>query len=113
MKFIHLGCNCIKLILQIRRLPFWVSIYIFLMNLFPPKLMINAMTLVLILHFFMAMFHVIPLMECIFFQLIRFASVCSYVEDFNACKLLNLSYRVPVLQFLFIAFLLLLSVSLA
>ena len=33
----------------------------------------------------MAMFHVVPFMECIS-QLIRFARVCSHVEDFSACN---------------------------
>ena len=30
------------------------------------------------------MFHVVPLMECLFFQLIRFARVYTHAEDFNA-----------------------------
>ena len=29
--------------------PFWINIYLFLMDLFPPQFMINAMTLILIL----------------------------------------------------------------
>ena len=48
-KFIHLCYNCLKLILQIPKPPFWIYIYLFLMVLFPPKFMINAMTLILIL----------------------------------------------------------------
>ena len=46
--------------------------------------------------FWMAMFHVVPFMECIF---PRFASVSSHVEDFNArnkcltSKLLKQGYR--------------------
>ena len=44
--------------------------------------MINAITLILILlifHLWMAMFHVVPLMECIFLNLL-----CSHVEGFYA-----------------------------
>ena len=42
------------------------------------------------------MFHVAPLIECTFLN-IRFARVCSHVEDFNArnkCLRLNYSIRV-------------------
>ena len=45
------------------------------------------------------MFHVVPLMECIFLKLIRFARVCSHVDDFNArnkcltAKLLKQGYQ--------------------
>ena len=45
------------------------------------------------------MFHVVPLMECIFSQLVRFARVCSHVQDLNArykcltSKLLKQGYR--------------------
>ena len=47
----------------------------------------------------MAMFHVVPLMGCIFLNLINFAKVYSQEEDFNArnncltAKLLNQGYR--------------------
>ena len=59
--------------------PFWIYIYLFLLVLFPPKFMINAMTLILIFLFWMAMFHIVPNS-----QLIRFKRVCSHVEDLNA-----------------------------
>ena len=46
VKFIHLNCNLIKLILQIPRPPFLIYICLFLTALFHPKFMINAMTLI-------------------------------------------------------------------
>ena len=48
---------------------FFIYIFLFLMVLFPPKFMINAMTLILILEiflFWMAMFHVVHFIEFIF-----------------------------------------------
>ena len=80
-KFIHLNCNLIKLILQIPRPSFWIYICLFLTALFHPKFMINVMTLILIS------------------QLIRFARICSHVDDFNTsnkcltAKLLKQGYR--------------------
>ena len=59
----------------------WIYIYLFLTVLFPPKFIINAMTLILILYifpFWMAMFNVVPIMECIF------------VMRQSACLLINL-----------------------
>ena len=47
-KFVHLNCNLLKLILQIPRPPFWIYISLFQTALFPPKFMINVMTLILI-----------------------------------------------------------------
>ena len=47
-------------------------IYLFLMVLYPPKFMINAITLILILQiflFWMAIVHVAPPMECTFLNL--------------------------------------------
>ena len=38
-----------KLILKIPKPPFWIYIFLFLMVLFPPKFIINAVTLILIL----------------------------------------------------------------
>ena len=64
--------------------------------------MINATTLILILQifpFWMAMFHLVPLMECIFLNFFRFARGFSHVEDVNArikcltAKLLKQGYR--------------------
>ena len=45
----ELQLNKAQVILQIPRPPFWIYIYLFLMVLFPPNFLINAMTLILIL----------------------------------------------------------------
>ena len=81
--------------------PFWINICLFLTTLFHPKFMINVITLILIINF--------PFLDgdvprrpsygvCIS-QLIRFARVCSHVDDFNTrnkcltAKLLKQGYR--------------------
>ena len=70
------------------------------MVLFPPKFIINAMTLILIFLFWMAMFHVDPLMECIHIcQLIRFARVCSRVNKMDRCRSKNGASVSEVLAF--------------
>ena len=71
------------------------------MVLFHPKFIINAMTLILILYFFFFFGWrcSTSLLWSVYFQLIRFARVCSHVEDFNArnkcltAKLLKQGYR--------------------
>ena len=58
-----------------------------------PKLMINTINFL----YWMAMFHVSPLMECIFLNSKKLPRVCSYVEDFMLvikASLLNFSNRV-------------------
>ena len=74
-----------RLILQIPRPPFWIYIFIFLMVLFPPKFMINVMILIFLNFPFLD--DVVPRRHSYGVynsQLVRFARMCSYVEDFNA-----------------------------
>ena len=58
----------------------------------------------------MAMFHVIPLYGVYISQLIRFARVCSHVDDYNACnkcltaKLLKQGYRYHKIRKIFSKF---------
>ena len=77
----------------------------------PPKFMINKMILILILYIFLFFLDVDvprrPSYGVYISQLIRFARVCSPVEDFNArnkcltAKLLNQGYRYHKLRKVF------------
>ena len=90
-----------KLILQIPRPHFRVYIYPFLMVLIHPKFMINVMTDFDIVNFpfFDGDVPRHPSYGVYISQFIRFARVCSHVEDFNArnkcltAKLLKQGYR--------------------
>ena len=77
------------------------------MVLFPPVFMINVMTLILILIFFSFLDGVVPRRASYgvyISQLIRFARVCSHVEDLNArnncltAKFLKQGYRCHTLR---------------
>ena len=77
----------IKIILQIPSPPFWIYICLFLTALFHPKFMINVMTLISI---YVVNFPFLdgdvprrPSYGVYISQLIRFARVCSHVDDFN------------------------------
>ena len=80
---------------------FWIYIFLFLTVLFPLKFMINEMNLSLILLFPFSDGDVQrrPSYGMYISQFIRFATVCSHVDDFNArnecltAKLLKQGYR--------------------
>ena len=101
-KFIHLNCNLIELILQIPRPPFWIYICLFLTALFHPKFYDECDDF----DFDIVNFPFLdgdvprrPFYGVYISQLIRFARVCSHVDDFNTrnkcltAKLLKQGYR--------------------
>ena len=80
--------------------PYWIYIYLFLTVLFPPKFIINAMTLILIsliFPFWMATFYSTSslLWSVYISQLMIFARVCSHVDRNKRlpAKLLKQGYR--------------------
>ena len=101
------------LILKIPRPSFWIYIYLLLTVLFHPKFVINAMTLILIIVNFPFLDGEVPRRPSYgvyISQLIRFARVCSHVDDFNArnkcltVKLLKQDYRYHKLRKFFFFF---------
>ena len=101
-KFIHLNCNLIKLILQIPRPPFWIYTCLFLTTLFHLKIYDKRDDF----DFDIVNFPFLdgdvprrPSYGVYISQLIRFARVCSHVDDFNTrnkclhAKLLKQGYR--------------------
>ena len=88
-----------KLILQIPSPPFWIYICLFLTALFHPKFMINFDFDIVNFPFLDGDVPHRPSYGVYISQLIRFARVCSHVDDFNTrnkcltAKLLKQGYR--------------------
>ena len=112
-KFIHLNCNLIKLILQIPRPPFWIYICLFLTAFFSSKIYDKRDDF----DFDIVTFPFLdddvphrPSYGAYISQPIRFARVCSHVDDFNTrnkfltAKLLKQGYLCHKLRKVFSKF---------
>ena len=99
-KFIHLNCNLIKLILLIPRPPFWIYIFLFLNGYVSSKIYDKRDDFDIVnFPFLDGDVPRRPSYGVYISQLIRFARVCSHVDDFNTrnkcltAKLLKQGYR--------------------
>ena len=86
--------------------PVWIYVYLFLTVLYSPKCRISAMTLILILRISplcMGTSPVVPLMECIFQNLLGLLSIMSsYLDDFKAHnKCLTANMVIHIINFIF------------